>query len=120
MENIYWNSDRDTAFGVRIAKARNAKGWSLAQLADRLNVSRAMVGHWEKGNRAIKHADLATLCQILGVSADELLFGIRRWPFEKVDFESIRSLDKSDIDRLEGALIITASQLEIDIKQNAA
>jgi transcriptional regulator with XRE-family HTH domain len=47
--------------GKRITAARNAKGWSLQYVAARLGVSKATVGHWETGARAIKHGDLAAL-----------------------------------------------------------
>ena len=106
--------------GRRIAKARASQGLSIANVAETLDVSRGSIGHWETGERAIKIQELAALCRTLKVSADELLFGLRRWPFEKIDFDSIATLDKDDMNRLEGALILTAAQLGIEIKQIAA
>lgn len=106
--------------GARIAAARNAKGLSTQALAVRLGRTKGAVGHWETGKNAIKAPELAKLCKVLDVSADELLFGTRRWPFEGIDFDSIAGLEKRDIDRLEGGLALAAAQLGIEIKRHAA
>lgn len=43
------------------------------------------------------------------------------WPFEKVDLDRILAAGERAIDRLEGALLLTAAQLGLDIdKRNAA
>lgn len=115
-----WSDAMNKAFGRRIAAAREAKGWSLAALADRLQVSRATIGHWETGARTIKHDDLAKLCEALGVSVDEMLFGIQRWPFPTIDFRSVIDLDSDDLRRLEGALLLVSAQLGLELKQLAA
>lgn len=116
----YWSEEKDKELGRRIAAARTAKGMSLAVVGEKLSVTRATVGHWETGQRAIKHADLAALCGVLDISADELLFGVQRWPFSKIDFGSVTDLEPMDLARLEGALMLTAAQLGIEIKQAAA
>lgn len=110
------SSERDEKFGERLASARAAKGFSMATVAERLGVSKATVGHWEGGKRAIKHDDLAALCTLLGVSADEMLFGVRRWPFEGIDFGLVAGLEQSDRDRLAGALMLAAAQFGLDVK----
>lgn len=103
--------------GARIALARNAKGLSIQQLADRLCMTKGSVGHWETGTNAIKAPELARICKLLDVSADELLFGIRRWPFTGVDFDLVNDLDPRDLGRLEGALLTLAEQFGMQIKR---
>lgn len=116
-----WTPEHDAALGSRLTQAREKKGRSLAQVGEELGVSKATVGHWETGNRSIKHHDLAALCSVLSISADELLFGSKRWPFEGIEFESIAQLEPNEIDKLEGAIVSTAHQygLVIDlVKRN--
>lgn len=112
-----WDTQCDLDMGKRLAKARNTKGWSIASAAFKLGVSKATLGFWETGQRAIKHQDVAALCDLYEISADELLFGVKRWPFHKIDFSSVADLDTRDLDRLEGGLLLVAAQLGVDIKQ---
>jgi transcriptional regulator with XRE-family HTH domain len=117
MTAFTWTPDNDLAFGARITQARKKKGLTLDQVATELDVSKGTVGHWETGSRSIKHHDLAALCSFLSISADELLFGSKRWPFEGIEFESIAQLEPNEIDKLEGAIVSTAHQygLVIDL-----
>lgn len=120
MNEYAWDDSADAAMAARLKAAREAKGFSLAYVAGKLKVSKATVGHWETASRAIKHNDLAAFCKLLDVSADEVLFGVKRWPFEKIDFQSVSDLNTRDKDRLEGALVFTAAQLNIEIKRRVA
>jgi transcriptional regulator with XRE-family HTH domain len=105
-----WPDEANRAFGARIREARDAKGYTQQMVADRVSVRKGSVSAWENGTRTLKHHDLAMLCQVLGVSADELLFGLKRWPFEGVKFESVAQLEPNEIAKLEGAMVSTASQ----------
>lgn len=105
----------DAAIGKRITAARQAKGWSLQYVADRLKVSKATVGHWETGARAIKHGDLAALCLLLQTSADMILFGRRQWPFKNITLEAVAALEAADVAQLEGAMRLMAAQAGIDL-----
>lgn len=63
---------------TRIRLARTGKGWSQAQLAAQLKVSRSAVGHWERGQgNAPSTQRLLELARITGVSAAWLIDGIR-------------------------------------------
>lgn len=110
-----WTAQHDADMGRRIASARELKGISLAALARHLNVSKATVGFWETGARTIKHHDLARLCSALEVSADELMFGKRIWPFDGIDAEKIAQLEPEDVQKLQGALLAVAAQLAVDV-----
>lgn len=58
--------------GVSIKEARQRRGYTQQQLADRMNVSRSCIANWEKGTRVINVVDVLTLCDILNVKASEL------------------------------------------------
>lgn len=54
--------------------ARDAKGWTQYDLADRLDVKQPTVGRWETGEREPKTLEmLVRLCDVLEVSSDYLL-----------------------------------------------
>lgn len=105
--------------GKRIAEAREARGMSLQALAARLAISKATAGHWETGARSIKHHDLAMLCRALDVSADQLLFDQRIWPFASVDPAKVVGLEPEEIQQLQGALLLTSAHIGIDIAKQA-
>lgn len=56
----------------RIAAARKARGFSLAQVADALGVSRPTVWAWEQGRARPADRRLAALAEVLGVTAAAL------------------------------------------------
>ena len=59
--------------GEKIARLRADRGLSQEQLAEKTEVSRQSVSKWEMG-RALPQLDkLAKLCELFGVSADEIL-----------------------------------------------
>ena len=59
--------------GEKIALRRRTAGLSQEALAARLGVSRQAVSRWETGESLPDAEKIVQLCQILGVSADELL-----------------------------------------------
>lgn len=63
-------------FGSRLTLARRARGFrSRAPLARIVGVHTDTVGTWEVGRNYPKPPELQKLCQVLGVTADWLLFG---------------------------------------------
>lgn len=63
--------------GEQIRNARNAKGWTQAALAEKMNVSRSAVANWEQGQRLPDMITLVRLvnvlgCQIGGVSMSQV------------------------------------------------
>ena len=61
--------------GKRIAQARRRRGWSQAELASRLEVTRERLGNWERGVNAPGLEDLAALSRVLDASLEELGIG---------------------------------------------
>ena len=59
--------------GQRIRLARITKGFTQAELAERMNVSQGAVGHWEIGATLPKAGNLVKLSELLEIPVDELL-----------------------------------------------
>ena len=61
--------------GNRISKFRKAKGMTQEDLAGKMGVSSQAVSKWENDASCPDISLLSKLCQILGITADELLTG---------------------------------------------
>lgn len=61
------------SFGDRLARLRNAAGYSLRELAQEVGVSHIMLVHYEKHEGYPSAQLLPRLAKALGVSADQLL-----------------------------------------------
>lgn len=61
--------------GKNIKKAREAKGLSQEQLAERLNVTRQAVSNWERGKSEPDIETLQRLSDVLEISVEELIYG---------------------------------------------
>lgn len=61
--------------GKFIAKIRKEKKMTQQELADKLNVTDRAVGNWENGRRMPDVVFYKPLCEILGISLNELLSG---------------------------------------------
>ena len=70
------------ALAEQIKKYRKAKGWTQAQLADRLGLSRAQVGSYEEGRAEPRLDSLKAMAQLFGCSIDALVSGDGRAPQE--------------------------------------
>ncbi len=57
----------------KIKSLRNARGWSQAELARRLNITRNGVNSWEQGLSTPSPAFLVELARVFSVSTDYLL-----------------------------------------------
>lgn len=60
-------------FGERLESAIEKSGCTKTEAAHMMGVSPSAVSMWCKGNRVPSVANLISLCELLGVSADELL-----------------------------------------------
>lgn len=71
-----------TEIGEFIAKCRKEKKLTQAQLAERLNITDRAVSKWETGKSMPDSSIMLELCEILGITVNELLSG------EEIDIES--------------------------------
>lgn len=75
----------------RIKELRESKGWTQAELARRLGVTRNGVNSWEQGLSSPALASLVDLANLFNVSADYIL-GI-----DSLNTVNVKGLDKKDI-----------------------
>lgn len=62
----------DMAFGAKLARLRNGKNWTQADLAERIGVQQPTIQRWEAEGRQPRRASLAKLAKVLGVEVAEL------------------------------------------------
>ncbi|MCM1049864.1 MAG: helix-turn-helix domain-containing protein [Clostridiales bacterium] len=71
-----------TEIGKFIAKCRKEKNLTQAQLAEKLNITDRAVSKWETGKSMPDSSIMLELCEILGITVNELLSG------EEIDMDS--------------------------------
>lgn len=71
-----------TEIGKFIAKCRKEKKLTQAQLAEKLNITDRAISKWETGKSMPDSSIMLELCEILGITVNELLSG------EEIDMES--------------------------------
>ena len=64
--------------GRFIAAMRRERGMTQRELAEAMNLSNRTISKWECGDGLPELANVLPLCELLGVTADELLHGERR------------------------------------------
>ncbi len=74
--------------GKFIAKCRKEKKLTQAQLAEKLNITDRAVSKWEMGKNTPDTSIMLELCEILGITVNELLSG------EKIDMENYEKYEK--------------------------
>lgn len=72
--------------GKFIAKLRKEKDMTQQQLADKLGITDRAVSNWENGRRLPEYSILKELCDIFGISINELFAG------EKIDKENYNQI----------------------------
>ena len=75
----------------RIKALREARGWTQAELARRMNISRNGVNSWEQGLSMPSPACLVDLSKVFSVSTDYLL-GV-----ERLETVNVTGLDEKDV-----------------------
>lgn len=63
----------DEVLRKNVKRLREERGWSIQDLASRLNMDRTYLSKSESGNRAFKISEVDKLAKIFGVSTDYLL-----------------------------------------------
>ena len=75
----------------RIKVLREARGWTQAELARRMNITRNGVNSWEQGLSMPSPACLVDLSKVFSVSTDYLL-GV-----ERLETVNVTGLDEKDV-----------------------
>lgn len=75
----------------RIKTLRETRGWTQAELARRLNITRNGVNSWEQGLSMPSPACLVDLSKVFSVSTDYLL-GV-----ERLETVNVTGLDEKDV-----------------------
>ena len=75
----------------RMRALREARGWTQAELARRLNITRNGVNSWEQGLSMPSPACLVDLAKLFSVSTDYLL-GV-----ERLEAVNVTGLDEKDV-----------------------
>lgn len=95
------------AIGARIKVAREAKGMTQEDFAAALDMSRNHISVIERGVKAPKLETFVAIANVLGVSADALLFDVIDHASDSVSSElsdSIAKLPKADQNRIVNAI----------------
>lgn len=87
-----------TEIGEFIAKCRKEKKLTQAQLAEKLNITDRAVSKWETGKSMPDSSIMLELCDILGITVNELLSGekIDMVSYEKKADENLIALKRKD------------------------
>ena len=98
-----------TEIGKFIAKCRKEKKLTQAQLAEKLNITDRAVSKWETGKSMPDSSIMLELCEILGITVNELLSGekIDMESYEKKADENLIALKKKDKNNMTKHVIIS-------------
>lgn len=111
MTDQNWFSETAATFGDRVAAAREAKGYSQADLARRIGVRKDTVEHWENDITEPRANKLQMLAGLLNVSIRWLLTGEGEGPESDINqtVEIAQALD--EVRRLRTEMLRAAERL---------
>lgn len=78
---------------TRIRKAREDMGYTREKFAEKLDVSVSYLAELERGRTGISVKMLIKVCNVLGLSADYILFGTERTE-DEMRLDAIRRIDE--------------------------
>lgn len=64
-----------TSLGRTLTSLRKLKGWTQAQLAERLSLTQPIIARWENGRATPNETNLGRLAEALGVTPESILAG---------------------------------------------
>lgn len=98
---------------MRIRKAREEQGYTREKFAEKLDVSVSYMAELERGRTGISVKMLIKVCNLLGLSADYVLFGAER-PEDAKRLDAIHRIDEKYLPLLDS---VTAQLLELSQKE---
>ena len=95
--------------GKFIANCRKEKKLTQAQLAEKLNISDRAVSKWETGKSMPDSSVMLELCEILGITVNELLSGeeVDMENYEKMADENLIALKRKDENSIKRNIMIS-------------
>ncbi len=87
----------------RIRKAREDLGYTREKFAEKLDVSVSYLAEVERGRTGISVKMLIKMCELLGLSADYILFGEKRGKDELI-LDKINMIDSKYLPLLESTI----------------
>lgn len=87
-------SSEDT-LRANVTRLREQRGWSIQELASRLNVDRSYLSKSESGKRSFKVSEVNRLAEIFGVSTDYLLGRPEKQNEVQTELDLERALDNA-------------------------
>ena len=99
-----------TKTGTFISECRKEKRMTQAQLAEKLNITDRAVSKWETGKSMPDSSVMLELCEILGITVNELLSGERidMESYEKKADENLIALKRKDENHMAKNVVIAA------------
>lgn len=88
---------------TRIRKARESMGYTRERFAEKLDVSVSYLAELERGRTGISVKMLIKVCNVLGLSADYVLFGTER-DADALRTDNIRRIDDKYIPLLDSVI----------------
>ena len=91
------------SIGKNIRKVREQKGWRQEDFAEKIGLSVTYTGMIERGEKVPKLETFITIANVLGVSADQLLFDVLDTGYTVKSSsitESIEQLPKTERERI--------------------
>ena len=88
---------------TRIRKARENMGYTRERFAEKLDVSVSYLAELERGRTGISVKMLIKVCNVLGLSADYVLFGTER-DMDALRADNIRRIDDKYIPLLDSVI----------------
>ena len=98
---------------MRIRKAREELGYTREKFAEKLDVSVSYLAELERGRTGISVKMLVKVCNVLGLSADYVLFGAERME-DSVRLDAIHRIDPKYLSLLDKMIaeLLAISNLE--------
>ena len=88
---------------MRIRKAREEMGYTREKFAEKLEVSVSYLAELERGRTGISVKMLIKVCDVLGLSADYILFGEERSE-DTLMLDKIHRIDEKYLPLLDGVI----------------
>ena len=98
------------SFGEKLRKARESRGYTQQQIADRMGIDKSTYCGYETGKRQPDVIKIKQLSKILGVSGDDLL---------ETDFAGVQpSIELSEKDKRDIARDLEAMMAQLDSEED--